>query len=107
MEITNDLKTIFIETAQKLSGWERCIFMAQIVQILGKGGQRKAEDEFGWNRGTIRRGKIGMANLCTETKWVESRGRKRVEERLPNLLADIKEIAEAYSQTDPKFKCDP
>jgi hypothetical protein len=33
-----------------------------------------------------------------------SRGRKLAEEHLPNLLEDIKAIAEAESQTDPTFK---
>jgi hypothetical protein len=100
MEIAKELKTIFIETAEKLNGWDRCIFMAKVVQFLGKGGQRRAEKEFGWNRGTIRRGMKGMANLCIHTKRIERRGRKRVEEQLPNLLEDIKEIVEAYSQID-------
>ena len=32
------------------------------------------------------------------------RGAKRVEERLPNLLDDIKSIVDGESQTDPTFK---
>ena len=31
--------------------------MAHVVSLMGKGGQRKAEKELGWNRDTIR---IGM-----------------------------------------------
>ncbi len=33
-----------------------------------------------------------------------ARGRKRAEERLPNLLNDIEAIADEQSQTDPTFK---
>ena len=33
-----------------------------------------------------------------------ARGRKPVEDKLPNLLGDIKEMAENSSQTDPTFK---
>jgi hypothetical protein len=33
-----------------------------------------------------------------------ARGRKRVEERLPNLLGDIAAIVDGQSQTDPSFK---
>ena len=32
------------------------------------------------------------------------RGRKRAEEHLPNLLADIKAIVDGQSQTDPSFQ---
>jgi hypothetical protein len=32
------------------------------------------------------------------------RGRARAEERLPNLLADIRDIAKGFSQTDPRFR---
>ncbi len=34
----------------------------------------------------------------------ERSGRKRVEAKLPNLLADIKSLVDAQSQTDPSFK---
>jgi hypothetical protein len=54
MELTNTLKTIFIETAKRLKGSERRLFMAQVVKSLGKGGQRRAEAELGWHRRTIR-----------------------------------------------------
>ena len=53
MELTDDLKNLFIETAQKLKGSNCRTFMARIVKLLGKGGQRHAESELGWNRGTI------------------------------------------------------
>jgi len=33
-----------------------------------------------------------------------ARGQKRVEERLPNLLDDIKSIVDGEAQTDPTFK---
>ena len=53
MELTKELKTIFIETAQELKGYASRIFKAKVVKGLGKGGQRRAEEELGWNRGTI------------------------------------------------------
>jgi hypothetical protein len=33
-----------------------------------------------------------------------SRGRKRAEDHLPNLLTDIQAIVDGQSQTDPQFK---
>ncbi|MCD4760599.1 ISAzo13 family transposase, partial [bacterium] len=56
MELTDDLKSLFIETAQTLKGSDCRIFMARIVKLLGKGGQRRAELDLSWNRGTIRKG---------------------------------------------------
>ena len=35
---------------------------------------------------------------------LSSYGRRLTEERLPNLIIDIKNIVDSQSQTDPKFK---
>jgi len=56
MGLTGTLKTIFTETAKTLKGSARRVFMARIVKALGKGGQRRAEIELGWDRRTIRKG---------------------------------------------------
>ena len=45
MELTEDLKTLFIETAKTLKGVARRRFQAQTVKALGAGGQRLAERE--------------------------------------------------------------
>jgi len=104
MELTNTLKKIFTETARVLKGSTRRVFMAQVVKALGKGGQRRAEIELGWHRRTIRKGthELESGFLCYDN--FSARGRKPVEHHLPNLLNDIKAIAEAESQTDPTFK---
>lgn len=41
MELTAEVKALFIETAQTLKGHERRIFMAKVVRLLGPGGQRQ------------------------------------------------------------------
>jgi DNA-binding protein Fis len=41
---------------ETLTGSTRRVFMAGVAQVMGKGGQRRAEVELGWNRGTIRQG---------------------------------------------------
>ncbi len=80
------------------------MFMVRTVQALGPGGQRLAERELGWNRGTIRKGmhevKSGM--VCVDA--YSSYGRKRAEEHLPNLLIDLKAIVDSQSQADPQFR---
>lgn len=55
-QLTDDLKSLYIKTAQKLKGSERRQFMAEVVKSLGFAGQIIAERELGWNRRTIRKG---------------------------------------------------
>jgi len=104
MELTETLKGIFIETAKTLKGSAQRVFKARVVKALGKGGQRRAEAELGWNRRAIRKGihELESGFQCYDN--FAARGRKATEEHLPNLLEDIKAIADAESQTDPTFK---
>ena len=104
MELTNTLKQIFIETAKTLKGSDRRLFMAKVVKAMGKGGQRQAETELGWYRGTIRKGmhELDSGFRCYDN--FSARGRKPAEDHLPNLLNDIKAIVETESQTDPTFQ---
>jgi hypothetical protein len=103
-EISEDLKSLYIETAKKLKGSDRRQFMAQVVQGLGIGGQTFAERELGWNRRTIRK---GTEELTSGQAFIDGRsrsGRKKKETKLPNILEDIKSIVEPKSQTDRSFK---
>jgi len=104
MELTGTLKGIFIETAKTLKGSTKRVFKARVVKALGKGGQRRAEAELGWDRRTIRKGTRELESGFECSDNFAARGRKAAEARLPNLLADIKAIADAESQTDPTFK---
>ena len=104
MALTDELKALFRSIAHKLKGHEHRVFMAQVVKLLGKGGQRRAEKELKWNRGTIRKGMHELESGIACIDAFSARGRKRAEERLPNLLNDIEAIADEQSQTDPTFK---
>ena len=104
MALTDELKALFRDTANRLKGHERRLFMAQVVKLLGKGGQRRAERELNWNRGTMRKGRHELESGLACLEAFSARGRKRIEEHLPNLLEDIKAIADEQSQTDPTFK---
>jgi hypothetical protein len=104
IQLTDSLKALYIKTAQKLKGSDRRQFMAEVVRSLGIGGQTYAERELGWNRRTIRK---GMGELTSGQAIEDSyhrSGRKRVEEKLPNLLEDIRALVEPQAQTDPSFK---
>lgn len=54
MALTDDFKELLKSTAKALKGHARRVFMAKVVKLLGKGGQRRAEKELNWNRGTVR-----------------------------------------------------
>jgi hypothetical protein len=104
MELTDETKHVYIETAQSLRGSARRLFMARVVKSLGQGGQRRAAREFGWDRETIRKGlhELESGYVCLD--GYAGRGRKRAEERLPHLLEDMRDIVDGQSQTDPRFE---
>jgi hypothetical protein len=95
---------VYIETARVLKGSERRMFMARVVEVLGRGGQRRAAVELGWCRDTIRKGKREMESGEPISDNFSARGRKPAEAHLPNLLEDIRAIADEQSQTDPTFQ---
>ncbi len=104
MKLTNSRQIWLIETAKALRGSERRVFMARTVKELGKGGQRLAESELGWNRGTIRKGMSELESGIAIKDNFGARGRKLAEVHLPNLLKDIQELVDSQSQVDPQFR---
>jgi len=104
MELTGQVKEHLQGTADSLRGADRRLFMAGTVRCLGTDGQRRAERELGWNRGTIRK---GMHELTTGIRCLDAfclRGRQRAEAHLPELLTDIKALVDGPCQTDPSFQ---
>jgi hypothetical protein len=104
LELTAELKTTYIETAKVLKGSQRRVFMARIVRLLGYGGQSLAERELGWCRNTLRKGMTELDSGVAIEDDFSTRGRKKAEEKLPNLLIDIRAIVDGQSQTDPTFQ---
>src|ERR1700682_6189728 len=104
MELTEETKQVYIETAKALKGSERRLFMARVVKSLGVGGQRRAGRELGWDRETIRKGLHELESGLVCLDGYAGRGRKRAEERLPNLLSDMRDIVDGQSQTDARFE---
>jgi hypothetical protein len=104
MRISEAEKEMYIETAKQLKGQARRLYMARVVKVLGPGGAWTASQEFGWDRNTIRKGsrELETGFICYDN--YAARGRPRTEARLPELLNDLRAIAEQHSQTDPKFQ---
>ena len=104
MEWTEELRSAYSEGAEALKGHERRMFMARVVKALGYGGQSEAERELGWCRKTIRKGLRELESGEPTIDNFAARGRKPAEAHLPNLLEDIRTIADEQSQTDPTFQ---
>ena len=104
LKLTNDVKAVIQKAVALLNGAARRVLMASVVKQMDRGGQRLASVELGWNRDVIRKGlhELQSGIVCIDA--FNLRGRKRLEERLPSLEADIREIAEPKSQTDPTFR---
>ncbi|KAM3106171.1 hypothetical protein [Phormidesmis sp. 146-33] len=95
---------VTLQTTQKLKESDRRQFMAEVVKGLGIGGQTLAERELGWNRRTIRKGMQELPSGQPIEDGYARSGRKRIEIKLPNLLADMGAIVDPQAQTDPSFK---
>ena len=104
MELVKEVKELLIETAKSVKGSARRLFLARTVRALGEGGQRLAERELGWNRGTIRKGLHELEHGIVCIDAFSLRGRKRSEEHLPNLLNDMTAIVDGQSQADPQCR---
>jgi hypothetical protein len=102
--LTDSLSKLLKQTAVQLKGAAKRKFIAETVQGLGLGGQRLAEEELGWNRGTIRKGVRELQSGIRCVDNYSARGRKKIEEHRPSLIDDIKKLVDAQSQTDPSFK---
>jgi hypothetical protein len=104
MELTETEKVLHQETVKELKGHARRLYMARVAQTLGRGGPSLLNRELGWSRDTISKGlkELTSGLICYDNYG--ARGRKRAESRLPNLLDDIRTIADQHSQTDPSFE---
>lgn len=104
IEFTPEAKSTIQSASTLLKGAARRLFMASIVAQMGRGGQRCAAQEFGWNRDLIRKGlhELNSGMICVDA--FSSRGRKCWEERQPELAQDIRDIVDSHCQTDPTFR---
>lgn len=104
VELSAGFTEVLCFAAEQLNGSARRLFMAKTVKELGRGGQRRAEHELGWNRGTIRKGQHELQRNIVSLDAFHLRGRKKAEEHHPQLLEEIQKVVAPHSQTDPTFK---
>lgn len=101
MELGEETKKMRRETANERKGRTRRLFMARTGEALGKGGQRVAEREVGWNRTTIRQGQKERSHesICLDAS--SSRGRMRSDDHLPHGRKDITAMVDGQRDADP------
>ena len=99
--ISENLIEVLRKTANNLKGSTKRAFMGEVVSSYSYGAQSEAERVLGWCRSTIRKGlhEIKSGIICVDN--FHARGRKKAEEKNPNLLDHIRQIVENESQADP------
>ena len=102
--ITDDLIASLRSASGKLTGhrWRR--FQAEMALKYCGGSPRKTEDVFGWRRTTVA---LGLNELRTGMRCLDNtsaRGRKKTEEKHPEIAQRIEAIVEPTAQADPKFQ---
>ena len=102
--LTEKMKATILNAAKKLTGQKKREFLVQVTEDYFDGSARKAESYMGWSRETIKKGQLEKETgiICNDN--YQGRGRKKTEEKLPNLERDIESLVEGESQADPQLK---
>src|SRR5512144_1335786 len=90
--------------ARRLTGYQRRLFQAEVARELCGGSPRLAERRFGWGRDTVEKGlhELRSGMRCREN--FAAKGRKRSEDKDPQLAEDIRAIVEPHAYADPELK---
>ena len=103
-ELTESVRDTIRSAAQKLTGFRRRQFQAEMAIKYCRGNPRRAERVFGWGRDAVN---TGLNELRSGIRCVEdysTRGRPKSEEKSPELVQEIHALVEPKTQADPKFQ---
>src|SRR5215510_11416192 len=91
--------------ASKMTGANRRAFEAEMTVKYCEGTPLLAETTFGWGRHTVA---VGLAERRTGIRCLGAQsafsGRKRWEERYPEVAEALQKLAEAHAQQDPTYR---
>ncbi len=90
--------------ARRLTGYQRRSFLAEVAAELCGGNARQAERRFGWGRATVAKGSHERRHGIRCLEDFAARGRRRSEEKDPQLAVDIRAIVEPHTHADPELK---
>jgi hypothetical protein len=103
-ELTEQVMETIKSACQKLTGYLRRQFQAEVAERYCDGIPRRAEKVFGWGRDAVQ---LGLQERRTGIRCVDdysSRGRHKTEVKFPELTAKIQALVEPHCQADPKFQ---
>lgn len=104
--LTENIENVYkniINSIKKMKGYSKRTSIAGFIKDT-KISINKATTIFNHSYRYIKKG-LNELELGKEIKLdFETRGRKPIEKKLPDLADDIKNIVQDWSQTDPKFK---
>src|SRR3954447_10486423 len=98
------LDSLIRSGARRLTGYQRRSFQAEVATQLCGGNARQAERRFGWGRDTVETGLHEQRHGMRCLEDFAARGRRRSEDRDPQLAADIRAIVEPHTHADPELK---
>ena len=90
--------------AKKLTGFQRRQFQAEMAMKYCAGSARRAEATFGWSRESVN---TGLNEFRTGIRCLEcfsQRGRKKTEDNVSEIQAEIRKIVDLHTQADPRFQ---
>ena len=92
--------------ADRLTGHQRRLFLAEVALALCDGSARQAERRFGWGRASV---DTGLHELASGIRCLENfvaKGRVRREDADPSLAAAIRDLVEPRTHADPELRTD-
>src|SRR5512143_3937673 len=90
--------------ARRLTGYQRRLFLAEVATELGGGSARQPERRFGWGRDTVETGLHELRHGVRCRGNFTTRGRRRSEQKDPQLAADIRALADPHTFVAPELK---
>jgi transposase len=103
-ELSEVVRETVKSAARKLTGFRRRQFQAEVAQQYCQGSARQAERIFGWGREAVQTGLNEQRTGIRCHDNFSDRGRRKTEERRPELVEQIHAIVGPESQADPKFQ---
>lgn len=102
--MNDEMKELAKSACRRLTGFERRSYQADITIKYFNGSARKAEQEMGWGRESVKKGLKEAESGIKCVDNFQGRGKKRSEDLSPDLKEAIIFLAERETQADPAMK---
>ena len=103
-ELTDDVVQTIRSAAKLLTGYKRRPFQAQMAVRYCGGSARQAETTFGWGRAAVETGLGERRTGIRGRDAYDRRGRKKAEDRCPELKGHIHRLVEPHAPADPELQ---